>query len=67
MAKTSMPRASAEQKKQERQWQVDSALSTLQRAEQIRKDASLMRDVRKSAAALTKAVGAPKMPPKKKK
>lgn len=58
---------SAEQKKQERQWQVDNALQTLQRAEQIKKDAGLMRDVRKSASDLTKAVGANRTPSKKKK
>jgi hypothetical protein len=32
-----------------RKWEVESALSTLQRAEEIKKNASLMRDVRKAA------------------
>lgn len=32
-----------------RKWEVESALSTLQRAEEIKKDTSLMRDVKKAA------------------
>jgi len=32
-----------------RKWEVESALSTLQRAEEIKKNASLMRDVKKAA------------------
>lgn len=32
-----------------RKWEVESALSTLQRAEEIKKNTSLMRDVRKAA------------------
>lgn len=58
---------SAADKKQQRKWEVDNAMSTLQRAEQIKKDPSMMREVRKAATELSKAVGASKIPPKKKK
>ena len=37
-------------KKSERKWEVESAMSTLQRAEEIRKDSKLMGDVRKAAS-----------------
>jgi len=43
-------------KSEERRWQVESAISTLQRAEQIRKDAALMRDVKKSVMDLEKSI-----------
>ena len=43
-------------KSEERRWQVESAISTLQRADQIRKDASLMRDVKKSVMDLEKSI-----------
>lgn len=33
----------------ERKWEVESAMSTLQRAEEIKKNSSLMRDVKKEA------------------
>ena len=36
-------------KKMEKQWEVESAMSTLQRAEDIKKNAALMRDVKKAA------------------
>lgn len=36
-------------KKMERKWEVESAMSTLQRAEEIKKNAVLMRDVKKEA------------------
>ena len=36
-------------KSQERKWEVDSALSTLKRAEEIRRDSKLMADVKKAA------------------
>ncbi len=36
-------------KSEMRKWEVESAMSTLQRAEEIRKDASLMRDVKSAA------------------
>jgi hypothetical protein len=64
MAKQTM---NAAQKKQERQWQIDSALQTLQRAEQIRNDRPLMKEVQKAATNLTKAVGVSKPPVKKRK
>ena len=38
-----------DKKKQEHQWEVESAMSTLQRAEEIRKNSKLMGDVRKAA------------------
>lgn len=40
---------SKESKTQERKWQIEFALSTLQRAEEIKNDTSLMRDVKKAA------------------
>ena len=40
---------SKESKAEERKWQIQSALSTLQRAEEIKNDISLMRDVKKAA------------------
>ena len=36
-------------KKMEKKWEIESAMSTLQRAEDIKKNATLMRDVRKAA------------------
>jgi len=39
-----------EGKAEERKWQIQSALSTLQRAEEIKNDTSLMKDVQKAAA-----------------
>ena len=56
--KTSTPRTtlSSVNKAQERRWEVESAISTLQRAEQIRKDPSLMRDVKKSVMDLEKSI-----------
>jgi len=46
----------------ERRWQVEDALRTLQRAEQIKKDGGLMKDVKKAAMDLNKMVfgGTPK-------
>jgi len=40
---------SKESKAEERKWQIQSALSTLQRAEEIKNDTSLMRDVKRAA------------------
>lgn len=40
--------------KQERQWEVEDALRTLQRADKIRKDPKLMSDVKKSIDNLQK-------------
>jgi RPA family protein len=36
-------------KKMEKRWEIESAMSTLQRAEDIKKNPTLMRDVRKAA------------------
>lgn len=36
-------------KNEMRKWEIESALSTLQRAEQIRKDSKMMSDVKKLA------------------
>lgn len=57
-----------EQSKQERQWQVEDAMRTLQRAEQIRSDKALMNDVKKSMLNLQKMVmgGSTKAVPAKK-
>lgn len=41
-------------KKSERQWEVQNAMSTLQRAQDIQKDAKLMADVKKAAIAEVK-------------
>lgn len=57
----------AAQKKEQRQYEVSNALSTLQRAEQIKRDKGLMKEVQKSAADLTRAVGGANRPPAKKK
>ena len=43
-------------KSQERKWEVENAISTLKRAEEIRKDAGLMRDVKKSVIDLQKSI-----------
>ena len=43
-------------KSQERKWEVDSALSTLKRAEEIRKDLRLMADVKKAATEMQNIV-----------
>ena len=40
---------SATPKAEMRKWEIESALSTLQRAEQIRKDSKMMADVKKLA------------------
>lgn len=46
----------AQMAKQERQWQVEDAMRTLQRAEQIRNDKALMNDVKRSMVNLQKMV-----------
>jgi len=56
-------------KKDMREFEVQSAMSTLQRAQEIQKDAKLMADVRKAAMAEVKklqnlAGGAPSKPKK---
>jgi len=44
-----MMKVSQNMKAEERKWQIQSALSTLQRAEEIKNDTSLMRDVKRAA------------------
>jgi hypothetical protein len=52
----------------DRQWEVEDALRTLQRAEKIRKDSALMGEVKKSVASLQKmAFGGSTPKPTKKK
>ena len=41
-------------KKSERQWEVQDAMSTLQRAQDLQKDADLMKEVRMAASAEAK-------------
>jgi hypothetical protein len=56
MAKISKPTMS----KQERQWEIEDALRTLQRAEEIRKNSQLMSGVKQSITNLQKmAFGGP--------
>lgn len=43
-----------EMAKQERQWQVEDAMRTLKRAEEIRQDGKLMGEVKKSMESLNK-------------
>lgn len=63
MAKLSKPVMS----KEEQRWQVEDALRTLQRAEEIRKDSKLMAGVKKSITNLQKmAFGGSPKPTKKK-
>jgi hypothetical protein len=52
-SKSTVPMVS---KSESRRWEVESAISTLQRAEQIRKDSALMRDVKKSVMELGKSI-----------
>jgi hypothetical protein len=53
-----------EMAKQERQWEIEDAMRTLQRAEKIRQDSKLMGDVKKSMDNLNKMLmgGAMKTP-----
>lgn len=48
---------SREQAQQERRWRAEDALRTLSRAEEIKRDAGLMRDVRGMANEQMKALG----------
>jgi len=50
---------------QDRQWEIEDALRTLQRAETIRKDKFLMGGVKKSVQSLNKMI-APSTKPRKK-
>jgi hypothetical protein len=53
---TSKSTISGPSKSESRRWEIESAISTLQRAEQIRKDSALMRDVKKSVMDLEKSI-----------
>lgn len=48
------------QDKQERAWQVENAMNTLKRAEEIRKDKKLMSEVRQSAQNVLKTISGSK-------
>lgn len=63
MSKAVQPKMSAE----DRKWEVDDALRTLQRAEQIKNDRQLMPMVKKAAADLNKVVNKPTSKPRSKK
>jgi len=54
---------------QDRQWEIEDAMRTLQRAETIKKDKFLMGGVKKAVQELNKMAlgGTPKAPAKKKK
>jgi len=43
-------------KSEERRWEIESAISTLKRADEIRNNPSLMRDVKKSIIDLEKSI-----------
>jgi RPA family protein len=50
VSKTSVPiKVSQSAKAEMRKWEIESALSTLKRADEIRKDAKMMNDVKKLA------------------
>jgi hypothetical protein len=52
-----------EMAKQERQWQVEDAMRTLKRAEEIRQDSKLMGEVKKSMESLNKMLMSGAMKP----
>jgi len=54
-------------RKRERQYQVENAMSTLKKAADIRKDPALMRDVQKALSQVQAACGVKATPQKKKK
>ena len=47
--KKSSPTVSSSSKAEMRKWEIESALSTLKRADEIRKDTKMMNDVKKLA------------------
>jgi hypothetical protein len=68
MPSPAMPKMSAEDRRRQRQYEIDDAMRTLARAEQIKQDAELMGDVRKLAADLKRVAGRePKKPERKSK
>jgi hypothetical protein len=66
MPSPAMPKMSAEDRRRQRQYEIDDAMRTLARAEQIKQDAELMGDVRKLATDLKRVAGRePKKPERK--
>lgn len=63
--KTTKSRSDAPQIASDNSWRARDALSTLTRAEEIRRDKPLMRDVKAEAKKATKALGAVLGPSKK--
>jgi hypothetical protein len=53
----SAPKISDEDRKRQRQYEIDEAMRVLARAEQIKRDETLMRDVRTLAADLKRVAG----------
>jgi hypothetical protein len=53
----STPTVSSSSKSEMRKWEIESALSTLKRAEEIRKDSKMMNDVKKMAQEQIKMLG----------
>jgi hypothetical protein len=56
-AKKSSPVVSMSSKAEMRKWEVESAMNTLRRADEIRKDAKMMGDVKKLAQEQIKMLG----------
>lgn len=57
----------AEQRKQEKQWRVESDMNALKRAAEIKSDPTRMKEVQKAAAQIQSACSSGRTPPKKKK
>jgi hypothetical protein len=55
--KKSSPAVSMSAKAEMRKWEVESAMNTLRRADEIRKDAKMMNDVKKFAQDQIKMLG----------
>jgi hypothetical protein len=55
--KKSSPTVSMSSKAEMRKWEVESAISTLRRADEIRKDSKMMNDVKKLAQEQIKMLG----------
>jgi hypothetical protein len=55
--KRSTPTISASSKAEMRKWEVESAMNTLRRADEIRKDSKMMGDVKKLAQEQIKMLG----------
>ena len=55
--KKSSPTVSSSSKAEMRKWEIESALSTLKRADEIRKDTKMMGDVKKFAQEQIKMLG----------